>query len=335
MTAVASPASAERNPVMLYLDTSDLSYLVKGRGPESAGDVVAARERLAALLRSGRVRLVVSFVHLAEIALDTETSDAALAWLDAGTPVWCFLTPAETIFRAELLGEPLAIDAEPLVREKMVSMRLPLRGPMPSVSAGTAARAVRWIAERRSAAENLAKRAARRPEGATAKEHAEAMREQRRITERVVRGEHGDLPVFARVVASVLMPIARRLAAWRGLTLDDVQVHQRLPPGCSWFAGLLPPDAWRSAAERVASPSDAPACALRVVIEASRPTKPGALYDVQHLAYAARCDFATIDGPNYRATARVRSALARPVLFPTGQLGEVVRAVESTASSAR
>lgn len=317
----------------LYLDTSDLSYLVKGRGPKTAGDVVAARERLVRLLRDGRVRLVVSFVHLAEIALDAETSDAALAWLDAGTPVWCFTTDAAAIFRAELLGERLAIHAEPLTHEAVVSLRLPLRGPVPRVSAALVARAVRWIAVWRACAESLSKRAARRPEGRIAKQHAEAMREQRRIAERVLRGEYEELPTATRVAARLLMPIAHCLIARRGLTLDDIRAHQRLPPGCSWFAGTVPREAWSAAAKRVTSPKDAPASALRVAIEASRSAQPSTVYDVQHLAYAAHCDFATIDGPNFRATARVRGALARPVFFATGHLGDVVDAVERAVSA--
>ncbi len=329
----AQPESRVRRPIALYLDTSDLSYLVKGRGPAAAGDVIAARGRLEALLRDGSVRLFVSFVHLAEMALDKETSDAALAWLDAGTPVGCFMTSAEAIFRAELLGEPLAVNAEPLARDRILSLRLPLRGPLPSVPGASVARAFSWVAAGLAGAESLSKRAARRPEGTKAKGHAEALREQRRIGERVLRGEHHDLPLLARVVAALLMPIARSLGAWHGLTLDDVRAHQRLPAGCSWFAGTVRPETWRAAAKRVGSPRDAPASALRVAIEASRPTQPSALYDVQHLAYAARCDFATIDGPNFRATTKVRGALTSTVFFPTGHLADVVGAVESAAAA--
>ncbi len=322
---------AARRPVTIYLDTSDLSYLVKGRGPAGA-NVSPARDRLVALLTDERVRLVVSFVHLAEMAIDDATADAALRWLDTGPPIWCFTTAAEAIFRAELLGESLTIDAEPLTRGIVESLRLRLRAPMPSVSAGTVARGVRGIALAWAKAEELSKRAAARRPGTTAKEHAVAMREQRRVADRVLRGEAHDLPLVARVAASVLMPIARWVTARHELTLDDVRAHARLPPGCSWFAGCVPPDTWRDAAKRVKlSPADAPASALRVAISAGRSTRPSAVYDVQHLAYAARCDFATIDGPNFRATARVRAALARPTFFETARLDEVVGALERAA----
>jgi hypothetical protein len=322
--------------VTVYLDTSDLSYLLKGRGTAAAGgDVRSARERLEALIRAERVRLLVSFVHLAEIAVHDETAEAALAWLDRGLAVWCFTTPSVDIFRAELLGERPAVEAEPLSRSKLESSRFPLRLAATSVSAGSVARGVRRIARGYSYAENLGKRAARRPPGTTAKRHADAQREQARLVDLILKGEHDNLPLVARAAAVTLTPIMRWAAARAGLTLDDVRAQLRLPSGCSWFSGTLPPATWEKAAKRVrAQPTAAPASALRIAIEkwekgdAGRVAQPGVLYDVQHLAYAARCDFATIDGPNFRATTKVREALSRPRFFPTARLLEVVEALE-------
>lgn len=324
-----------RRPVTVYLDTSDLSYLVKGRGPGGV-DVSPTRDRLLALLATERARLFVSLVHFAEMAIDDGTAEAAIRWVDTGPPIWCFTTSAEAIFRAELLGESLSVNLERLTRAGVASMRLRLRAPLPGVAAGTVARGVRQLADVWGKAEAWSQRAAARPPGTTAREHAMAKTERRRVAERVLRGEHHGLPWVARAAASVLIPFSRWAAARHGLTLEDVRAHGGLPPGCSWFAGCAPPDAWRAAAQRVkSSPADAPASALRVAIAAGGPTRPGALYDVQHLAYAARCDFATIDGPNFRATQRVRAKLARPTFFPTAHLDEVVRAVRDAADSAR
>ncbi len=312
---------------MVYLDTSDISYLVKGRGPAGL-DVPAARDRLLALLTNEQARLMISFVHLAEIAINRSTSEAALRWLETGPPIWCFTTPADSIFRAELLGQSLKINAQPLTRPMLESLRLPLCGPVRSVSAGTVARAFRWIAVGWAKAEQLRQRAARRRPNTTAKQHAEAMHEQHRIVEAILRGEHGKLPAAGRAAVSMFLPVARWVTARHGLTLEDVRAHGRLPPGCSWFAGTVPPAAWRDAGKRVKSPRDAPASALRVAIDAGRSTQPGVVYDVRHLAYAACCDFATIDGPNFRATASVRAKIVRPTFFRTASLDEVVGAIE-------
>lgn len=319
----------------LYLDTSDLSYLVKGRGPAAAGDVVAARDRLEALAREGRLQIVLSLIHLAELAQNAETSMAALAWLDGRVPVWCVRTPPGVIFRAELLGTSLTMQADPLAREDLESLRLPLRVPGVRVRAATLARGVKQVVVGLAAIENRSKRVARRQVERGAKQHARGVREQHRLVERLVRGDYDGLAPVQRAVATAALPILRWWTSRAGLRLEDVLAHRRLPPGCSWFAGTVPPAEWSEAAKRVRSrPAEAPASALRVAIEKGeagdpgRVTQPGLLYDLHHLAYAARCDFATLDGANYRATATVREQLARPTFFPTARLHEVVEAVE-------
>ncbi|MBX3248125.1 MAG: hypothetical protein KF901_13180 [Myxococcales bacterium] len=98
-------------PRMLYLDTNDVSHLVKGRGPGGPERVGQQRDELRQMIEDGRVRLLVSFIHLAEMALDDETREGGRAWLRMLPEVWCFTTPVDDIFRAELRNQALRIEA--------------------------------------------------------------------------------------------------------------------------------------------------------------------------------------------------------------------------------
>ncbi len=320
--------------VTVYLDTSDLSYLLKGRGSAACGDTRSARERLEALIRAERVRLCVSFVHLAEIAVHDETAEAAFAWLEGGAPVWCFTTPAQAIFQAELLGEPLAVEIEPLTRSRIESARVPAND-VASVPGSLVAHGLRAVARSYAILDNVGKRTAQRTPGAGKREREQATRETHRLVGRMLRGEHDGVPTPVRWAMAMCLPIIRWGSSRIGLTPLEVYDGHAFP---SWFAGTLPPTSWRQAATRArSSPEAAPASALRLAIERQkgsdlrRPTEPGDRFDVEHLAYAARCDFATIDGENFSATRAVRTRLARPLVFPTGRLAEVVAAVERAA----
>ncbi len=314
----------------LYLDTADLSYLLKGRGPGGAAQIAEQRARLEALVRAERARLCVSLVHLAEIAVDPRTRDAALLWMETGPTIWCFTTAADAIFRAELLGESLSIQVSVLTRAAVEDLRVPLRIPGLTIGGARIARTMKRLTGLMAHAENVSKRARRRPAGMTARRHASRLAEEGRATDRLLRGDVDWMPAPARAVAHAF----RALIAASGFTIEDVRRHRSMGPGRSWIAGLVSPAHWDAADGMIRDPIRAPASALRAAIEDFEAGDPGrrsrssTVYDVNHLAYAARCDVATIDGANLRATASVRAKLGRPKLFEVAHLDSVLDEIE-------
>jgi hypothetical protein len=319
----------------LYLDTSDLSYLLKGRGPAHGGDWVAHRARLESLLREGRVQLLISFVHLGEIALDPETKDAALDWLDAGVPVFGFTTTADAIFRAELLGDFPCVEARPFTRTDAEQLKLATTVPGLKVAGAMLARGVKGIVDLAAWADNFGKRAARPPKGSDRRAHMAKTAASERIADRILRGDTVGLPAPVRALAAAALAATPALLARSNLTLEDVVASRRLKrSGRSWIIGLVERERVAEAEQTARDPARAPACALRVAIDEcerrdpARKTRSSTLYDVMHLAYATRCDIATIDGFNFRATEKVRTKLVRPKLFEVGNLGSVLDEAE-------
>jgi hypothetical protein len=103
----------------LYLDTSDLSALLKGRVP-------VLQERLEAMMLRGDVMPLVSQEHVFEIAQDAHTSRCARTWFERGFPVWMFSTLSSEIFKAELIGEPLEVRAQPWDGRQLSTLKHPL-----------------------------------------------------------------------------------------------------------------------------------------------------------------------------------------------------------------
>lgn len=320
---------------LLYLDTSDHSYLLKGRGPAKGGDWGAHRARLERLLREERARVLLSLVHMSEVAADPETREAALLWLDAGVPVFGFTTTAEAIFRAELLGEFLRVEAHPFGRTDVESLRLATAVPSVRIGGAAIARGVKGVLDLAARADNLGKRASRPPKGSDPRAHAAKTAASERVVDRLLRGDTSGLPAPARALAAAVLAAAPALLARAELTLEDVVTSRRLKrSGRSWIVGMVGRDRVPDA-ERVArEPARAPACALRTAIDECETRDPGrrtrssTLYDAVHLAYAARCDIATIDGFNFRATRAVREKLDRPKVFEVSNVGVVLDEIE-------
>lgn len=323
----------------VYLDTSDLSCLLKGRGPPGTGDWGAHRARLEALITADRVQLYVSLIHVAEMAFKPSVAALALEWLERGVPVSIILTSSDAIFRAELSGASIAIVAMPLTRAMLQSQRVPLRiGPIKtSISGAQAARVLKYFTKMWAGAENLSKRARRRPASLSRQEHRAQLRRSDDATEDVIRGSTPSMPLPVQGLAKAFGALAPRVLATRGLTLDDVRRQVRLAPGRSWMTGLVGPAGWDAAQSFVRDPVRAPSSALRDAIEnweardAMREARSSTVYDVNHAAYAGRCDVATIDGPNLRATAAVRAKLTRTRFYKTGKIDAVLDAIEAGA----
>ena len=318
--------------ISVYLDTSDLSYLIKGRGPGGPARNAERAERLRRIMADGRVRLFVSFVHLAEMALDTETRERARAWLCRVPPVWCFTTTTEDIFRAELRGERRALDARHLTVGDLERMKVPTRMPGVDFDGVTVARFFKYVSEGQAAAERWIRRADRRARdtgAATEAGHAAA---------RLLSGDVAWMPAWVRPIASAYLHVApkvlRRFGG--GVSFDDLGKRAHLEMrGLAWTSSLV------DASERPdgsfiagTNARRAPACALRAAIERrerrdlNRDPQSGTRFDVLHVAYGANCDVATIDKANFDATKEVRRHLSRPRLFRTGNLDAVLECVE-------
>lgn len=317
------PASS---PPTLYLDTSDLSYLVKGRGPGGAARVQEQRTRLSTLITEGRVRLYVSLVHLAEMAIDSETRRAAHRWLGTVSPVWCFTTGAEKIFRAELLGQELVVDARVLTTADLDELVVPTRLGF-RLSGTSVALFINALNRGRAAAQRTGRSAERRDRDAG------TTRESARAVKRLLQGDLSWMPLPVRPFARSYLKLVAKLARHGiGLSPEDLARQGGLAKhGLGWVAGIVEPGAWpRPSFVAPSNAGSAPACALRAAVEQreakdlGRNPASSTYYDVQHLAYVAYCDFATLDSMNFDATKKVRRALERPTIVRAGRLAEVL-----------
>jgi len=289
------------------------------------GDFRQHAARLESLMRLDRVRLVVSDVHRAEMALNAETTAAARRWIEHGPPVWHFLADSHDIFRAELLGERAMFEVRRLTLEDLEA----------TVAGVVIARQIKGFAEWTARAQNMSKRAARRAPGTKPHQHAKNVADKHRTAERVLRGDLSELPLWLRPFPRVLLAAANTFLRRDGRTLQAPVVHMKLANrGLSWLVALLEPRQVAAAVKRVGIPRDAPASALRAAVEQkeagddTRRAASGTAYDVLHLAYAAHCDVATIDRFNWDATAKVRAQLDRPAIFPVAHLAEVLAELE-------
>lgn len=202
----------DARPLTLYLDTSDLSYLAKGSGPGGSALIGQQRARLDALVASGRVRLCVSIIHLAELAIDDETREAVLAWWSTVPALSWFTTPAEDIFRAELRGEPVVLEARPVTVRELRALTVRTRFGF-EVGAVNVARMLK--AGSRLAA--IGDRFARRGERLTRGRRGEPAREE--MWDALLAGDFSKMPRWIRPIAHLY----RRLAASRETTSSSAR----------------------------------------------------------------------------------------------------------------
>lgn len=303
----------------LYLDTSDLSALLKGRVPVLQG-------RLEAMMQRGDVMLLVSQEHVFEIAQDAHTSRCARAWFERGFPVWMFSTLSSEIFRAELMGEPLEVHARPWDGRSLSTLKHPLLN-------GHAARVLKLILRLRAWADNRGKKAMRRSPEVPANLHRAKLKANEAVVRGLLSGDASMLPTWAQPIVRTGTSRLLRMVGRRGL--DSAALRQQVDlkaEGLSWFAGLIAPDAWAAAKERCADAASAPASAMRVAIvrhELRALTKASTEPDLMHVAYAVQCDVATIDGENMKATKSVRPKLTKTTFFGTGKLESVLDFIDS------
>lgn len=301
----------------LYLDTSDLSYLMLGDVIKGDGRAVPWRERLLELLKSHRVRLRVSLIHAAEVLLRPDLIEIAARLLN-DTPNIVFVeTTPHSIFRQELqhagreptvLMEKRASSAEfehPLFQLPLIGLRL---------SPACLSALVKLLLKLRARGRALE-------------------REQRRSPRSLK---------FSDWLAS--REAVRTLLRRRGLPdgFLDPDGPWDAAGGLSWTATMQP----RFFPRRLNNgwePEDIlamPATVLRATIarrdyaDRGRPLRSSSLYDVEHMAYVAYSDYSTMDAANFDATKAVHKHLPHLRIFKCGNLEPVLELIERQLTEA-
>lgn len=322
----------------LYLDTSDLSYLILGQLGPDEDRPRRWRERLMGLLEADRVRLRLSIIHAAEMALTPKIIPGALDLIDTAANLYFATTSPVDIFKMELdpaHSGPVVLSERRFGRADLEGLRIPLRFWPRGVSGRTAARFVKLMVEGASFAESLGKRAALRDQALAPEERSR----RKKLARSLMKGNAEPLPTWIRPVGQVAGAVTQRVLARRGLPSDLVErVHRKDQQGTAWAASISPESTGPRRDGRGWNADDVvamPASTLRACVERAyradlrRPPDAGTAYDVQHLAYVGYSDFSTIDGANIDAIKSVGKQLPHLSIFPTGDLEPVLDAIEA------
>jgi hypothetical protein len=315
----------------LYLDTSDLSCLLLGRLNKDTVRPPQWRARIEALLRADKVRLRISPIHFAELALRRELYAHALQAL-AGVPnVYLVSCRNDSVFRAELEGEQVVLEERPLTATDLAQMDFGTRfGPV-NASGARVARFVKGIARLEASARNLAKRAR--------KHDATDAKAKKLLGLQVLRGETDVFPKWSRPAVAAFARLAPRVLHRLGSSLAEVErALEEESRGFAWTATIAPgarlprKDGKKWKPEAVLS---MPATVLRASVERvhadpNRPADDGTHYDVEHLAFVAYSDFGTVDGANFDALKPVLRQLSHLHVFKTGNLDPLLEVLENT-----
>lgn len=111
----------------LYLDTSDLSCLLLGRLQQDVIRPVRWRAQIEALLAADRVRLRISPIHLAEMALRPELYTRALNALAACPNVYLVTCKSDSVFRVELERQEIVFEERPFSASDLLNFDLTTR----------------------------------------------------------------------------------------------------------------------------------------------------------------------------------------------------------------
>ena len=323
----------------LYLDTSDLSYLILGRLRPGDHRPRHWRARLVELLDANRVRVRLSIVHAAELALRSELIPGALDLIDSTADLYIASTSPTDIFRQELDPEhegPLVLVERRLGRAELENIRIPLRFWPRGISGRSAARLIKLVLRGAAYADSWGKRAALGDGGLPSEER----KRRKQLARGLMKGDAAPLRWWIRPLSEAASGLTQHMLARRGLPNDLVdRVHRKEQQGTAWATSLCPQGRGPRRDGRGWNAEDVvamPASTLRACVERAyradlrRPPEARTAYDVQHIAYAAYSDFSTIDGPNVDAIKSIYPKhLSHLSIYPTGDLEPVLGAIES------
>jgi hypothetical protein len=316
----------------LYLDTSDLSCLLLGRLRKDNVRPPRWRSRIEALLASDRARLRISPIHLAELALRRELYAHALKALASVPNVYMVTPRSNSVFRVELERQDVVFEERPFSAADLMNLDLDTRwGPMRMSGVGLA-RFVKRIVRLDASARNLAKRARKNQDRSDEKAR-------RRLALQVLRGETDAFPKWSRPAVAAFARYAPRVLQRFGRTIAEVERGlEEESRGFGW-AATVAPDArlprkdgkkWKVEDVRSMPATILRACVEHVHANPDRPADDGTHYDVEHLAYVAYSDFATVDGANYDALKPALAHLSHLHVFKTGNLDPLLDVLEKS-----
>lgn len=309
----------------LYIDTSDLSYLLLGRKQRDSTGPIEWRMRLQQLLVGGRVRLRISAIHLAELALRSEVLPVALAAIETTPNIFFTWSEVGDVFEAELRRERVILCEEPAAASELRDIRLPVRGLPISLPGHWVARLVKGIVRLDARARSLGKHA-----------HRSAPVD-REVAQRILAGDMNALPPWLRVPARLGLSTLSRLAEWYGLPDDAaVRMLRREGRGFGWTATMpeeprLPRrdnKKWRQADAEAMPATVLRSCIEKMHADPNKPADARAAFDIQHLAFVAYSDFSTVDKENHDAVKSALPVLPKLNIYRTGNLGPLLDAVE-------
>ncbi len=331
---VADTASGRRSlhPVTsasIYLDTSDLSYLLLGRIGKDTERPSRWRTRLEQLLAADRVRLRVSPVHLAELALRPDLLSRGLDALSSTPNLYLVMSRAADVFRAELEGhEPIVLVERPAT--ELRGLTIPMRWFPAGIPGPLIARVIKMAVRWGASASGTGKRA-----------QVDHPVERERVL-RMLRGETTGIPPWLHPATLAFARLAPWIARRAGLPANAVErLIQEEGRGFGWATATTTAELprrqgrnWREGDVRAL-----PATLLRASVEQvhanpRRPADQGTRYDIAHLAYVAYSDFSTVDGANLDAVKQVLRQLPHLHVFRTGSLDPLLDAVEERDGAA-
>ncbi len=322
------------NSASLYLDTSDLSCLLLGRLHQDNVRPPKWRSRIETLLAADRVRLRISPIHLAELALRRELYAHALNVLASVPNVYMVTPRSNSVFRVELERLDVVFEERPFSAADLKSLDLGTRwGPMRMSGVGLA-RFVKRIARLEASARNLGKRASKNQDRSDEKA-------KRKLALHALRGETDQFPKWSRPAVAAFSRYAPRILQRFGRSFAEVErAFEEESRGFGWAATVAPEARLPRKDGKKWKPEDVqamPATIFRACVEhvhanPDRPADDGTQYDVEHLAYVAYSDFATVDGANYDALKPALAQLSHLHVFKTGNLDPLLDVLEKNAA---
>lgn len=316
------------DPVTVYLDTSDLSYLILGKNGQDTR-WSQFRNDCIQLAKKGLVRFQLSLSHLEELSRRDSLHRDGLGLLGQIPSTALVLTDAYAIFRLEAQDQEVRLH-ETLA--EVATIRREARHYRPALSRRFAQLKLSHLARNTEAFFINLRRRIAEPQTLEDDKFTLEMAEgdfsrwppwTHKAMQRVVGGlgklatKYGkmDTATYIRASRVGLDGSVRERSSLKGMPilekgkLDPAVV--RLKPATALRAAVLM--AWRS--------------------DHSRPYRRSVRLDTEHLAYAAYADVATVDKAVWDATKRVHRHLTHgPELFRAGNLGPVLDYVRKQAS---
>jgi hypothetical protein len=318
----------------LYLDTSDLSCLLLGRLQQDVIRPAKWRAQIEALLAADRLRLRISPIHLAEMALRPELYTRALEALAACPNVYLVTCRSDSVFRVELERQEIFFDERPFSASDLANLDLTTRWGPVSMSGFGLARFIKRIVRVEAFARDLGKSARK---GRSDNDE----KTKKRLALQALRGETDAFPKWSRPAVAAFSKYAPRVLQRFGRSRADVErALEEESRGFSWAATVAPGarfprkegKKWNAEDVRSMPATVLRACVERVHADPNRPADDATHYDVEHLAYLAYSDFGTVDGANFDAIKPALALLPHLHMFKTGNLDPPLELLEKGCS---